>query len=261
MKWALRGLVAWMCAADGGPMEPVMLVVFWVIVSFVVIAACLGLAIIASDTDRYLRKVDFGAWRDRQYLGMLPNFLQAAHEVGIREPWPSQVTTLHVTLFRWRCRGVLKAHPKLRRRQFLREHMHLRAMLEALEPFIQDAVLAEEARLAGRWIAQMHDSAERDRLLAFAIEARKARQVFAAGLSAKGKQLQDAMAERHFLQTLRMVHAIFREHGFVLLSVLDDLRRRDDMTGAELAHDLPVPVAPQSGRVWVEMAPSDADRG
>ena len=51
------------------------------------------------------------------------------------------------------------------------------------------------------------------------------------------------MVDRRFIPTLRTAHAIFQEHGYNLLPAFTQLRRWQELTGSELAQELPkVPV-------------------
>jgi hypothetical protein len=201
--------------------------------------------IIAADKKRYLVRYDLAHWRDAYYLRALPNFLQALHDARFPHPWPGALNAVAASLFRFRARPILNARPALARRNFLRHHLAFQALIEIHRPFIDDALLGEHVRIVNLHLPSMEDTADRDRLAAFAQRAAEIRAAFHKSLGNYDRALLAQLRRRRFFAILRMAHAIFQEHGFSLMPELSALRDAERLAPAELVQELPpLPAAP-----------------
>ncbi len=221
-EWMIMGMQAGICIALflglGG------FLVFW---------------LIAADSKRYLVRFDLATWHEQEYLGALPNFLQALHDHNFNDPWPMHPNAVNGSYFAYRVRPILKIRPSLRQRNFVFHHLGLEAIIQNLNPYIKDAIMAEQMRLAVHQVIKMEDTADRDRLLEFIDAVRDYRAAFEESLTEYDRALLAEMKARHFMETLRSTHAIFQEHGFTLLPEFTMLRRWEDLTGAEIVQELP----------------------
>ncbi len=211
---------------------------FWVTA---LVAGAMGsvIYIIARDKRRFLARFELAHWRENYYLRMLPNFLQALHDHHFKSPFPQDRNGASAVFFRYRTRGLLRRRPKGLRSAFLDQHIILFSLLEILRPYLSDFVLSEELKIAGKRVAEMEDTSDRDRLLGFIDAVRAYRADFHKALTEYDHRLLVAIVERRLISTLRAAHAIFQEHGYTLLEDFTVLRRWEQMTGSELAQELP----------------------
>jgi hypothetical protein len=214
-------------------------VLFWV-AAFITVGLGLVVYVIASDKRRFLTRFDVSQWREGYYLRALPNFLQALHDHHFRTPWPTKPNALATAYFRYRARPLLKKRSPALRRAFLQQHITLFALLEVLQPYLDDFILNEQQRIAGARILEMEDTLDRDRLLGFLESARGHRASFFRSLTDYDRKTLAQIIDRRLIPTLRRAHAIFQEHGYSLLSEFTQLRRWEEMTGVELVQELPV---------------------
>jgi len=211
---------------------------FWLIVGLLAGLALVGY-VIAADRQRFLVRFDLKQWRHSYYQRALPNFLQALHDNYYRTPWPAQCNAVAAMYFRLRTRRLLKKHPAHLRRAFLQQHITLFALLEILRPFLNDFVLSEQQRIAGERLLDMEDTIDRDKLIGFLDAARLHRNQFFRSLSEVDRETLATIINRRMLPTLRTMHAIYQEHGYSLMPEFTQLRRWEEMTGVELAQELP----------------------
>jgi hypothetical protein len=206
-----------------------------------ILAAGMGLVVllIAMDRTRFLIRFDLKQWRYAYYMRSLPNFLQALHDNHFTSPWPPHHDAVSAAYFCYRASSLLKKHPAHLRRAFLRQHIALFGLLEVLKPYLRDFILNEQQKIAGDRILTMEDTIERDRLITFLEQIRGERNQFFKTLTDIDRANLIAMVDRRIIPTLRAAHAIFQEHGFVLLPELTQLRRWEEMTGTELVQELP----------------------
>jgi len=108
-----------------------------------------------------------------------------------------------------------------------------------LRPYIQDFVLHEQQRIVGERVIEMEDTADRDRLISFIDTVRSYRDGFYKSLTEWDRHTLGEMIDRKMIPTLRRAHAIFQEHGYSLLEEFSLLRSWEQMTGPELAQELP----------------------
>jgi len=223
--------------------------VFWLLVF---LAGGLGAVvyIIASDRQRFLARFELQQWRENYYLRALPNFLQSLHDHHFKTPWPRRPNAASSAFFRFRTRSLLRKRPRNLRNAFLTQHITLFSLLQILQPYLQDFILNEQQKIAGKCVAEMEDTQDRDRLLGFIESVRNYRECFHHTLTPHDHRVLVAIVERRLIGTLRAAHAIFQEHGYSLLSQFTDLRRWEQMTGTELAQELPaLPRIPAKERV------------
>jgi hypothetical protein len=206
-------------------------------------------AVIAVDKTRYLARFDLAHFNERVYLSLLPNFLQHLHDRGFRSPWPWRMDAVAAAYFRHQVRAILAEKPRLRRANFVHLHLNLQALLTMLKPFIDDAVLAEQAKLAAERALGMPDTADRDRLLRFVDRVRAYRAAFIGSLTVLDRRLIREVHERDFLGTLKSANAMFHEHGFDdPIPAMDVLRRWHALEGTEMVQELPaLPRVPARG--------------
>jgi hypothetical protein len=208
--------------------------------SFLGVGLGIALFVVAADRRRFLARFELSQWRESYYLRALPNFLQALHDHGYSTAWPRKVNAVSAAWFRFRTRRLLKKQPATRRKAFLQQHITLFALLEVVRPYIDDYVMSEQVRIAGNKVLDMEDTIERDRLVLFLERAKAQREAFYQNLTRQDRQILAQMVARRLMPTLRMMHANYQEHGFVLLPAFTELRRMEEMTGSELVQELPV---------------------
>ena len=218
--------------------------------------AGLLLLVIVADTTRWMVRFDLAGWRERQYIRMLPNFLQALYDRGLTSPWPRRMDAVSATLFQVRIRRILRERPMLVRRGFLRQHYTIWVVMASLRPFLDDSILAEQQRMAMEGVHRMADSADRDRLMHFVAAARTARAAFARSLAPADRQLLLDLRERDLLGTLKRAHAIFREHGYCLWPALEALNHWHGLPGEELVQELPAIDLPGGRKPRVAAGPA-----
>lgn len=205
--------------------------------------------LIAADRQRFLTRFDVNQWREGYYLRALPNFLQALHDNHFRTAWPSRCNAVSAAFFQMRTWPMLGRGPRKLRKAFLQQHITLFGLLEILRPYIHDFILHERQRIVGNCCIDMEDTLDRERLINYLEELRAHRDNFKTSLTHYDRQIMVDMLERQIIPTLRRTHAMFQEHGFSLLTEFTELRRWQEMTGPELAQELPpLPPLPRERR-------------
>lgn len=194
---------------------------------------------IAADKRRFLAQFELSQWRENIYLRGLPNFLQALYDHRFNTPWPRRCHGLSASLFCFRTGRLLRKRPRSLRHAFLRQHVTLFGLLEILKPYLHDFILSEQQRIAGKRVAEMEDTADRDRLLNFIEAVRQHRERFHKALTEYDHRILIQVVERRLIATLRAAHSVFQEHGFSLMREFNELRRWEQMTGSELSQELP----------------------
>jgi len=214
----------------------------WIVFAWIV-ACLLGIGgvglLIAADRSRYLSQFDFSHWRQRYYLSMLPNFLEALHNARLASPWPKRLNGLSAAIFRLKLRIVLRRTPTLVRRRFLQAHLNLYALLQILKPYIEDALLGEQVHMASHKLVELQSPIDREQLNWYIRRAAEVRSAFDHSLTPLDRRLYQEIVTRNFVGTLKILHAVFREHGYVLFSAIDDLGRWEQLSAKDLVHDLP----------------------
>jgi hypothetical protein len=208
--------------------------------AFLLLGLGFVIGVIAADKNRFLARIDLTQWREAYYLRSLPNFLGALYDNHFPSAWPVKCNALSAAFFRFRARPLLRQKTAELRQDFLRQHTVLFALRESLHPFLQDFILNEQEHIVGSRVANMEDTIDRDRLVAFLHNVKDYRRHFHETLTLDERQILLAMIERQFIPTLRAAHAIFQEHGYSLLPEFTQLRRWQEMSGTVLVQELPV---------------------
>jgi len=213
--------------------------------SLFVVLACMSLGIgvviyiIAADRLRFLARFDLDQWRENYYLRALPNFLQTLHDNHFTSPFPRAKNAVATAYFQFRVAQLTRKRSRTFRRVFMQQHIILFGLLEVLRPYLHDFILNERQKIIGERVITMEDTLDRDRLISFLDSARSYRATFLGALNDYDRKILLAMVDRKLISTLRRAHAIFQEHGYSLLPEFTQLREWQEMTGSELAHDLP----------------------
>ena len=211
---------------------------FWTLF-FMLAGLAIVIYIIAADKKRFLVRFDLAQWQEKRYLQSLPNFLQVLHDNHFRTPWPVARNCVSVGFFRFRV-GLMRRRSSAIRRPFIEQHVLLFALLDIFKPFLQDFILNEQQRIVGMRVLEMEDTADRDRLMSFLEHTRAIRSQFFHSLTRPERNTLADMVERRFIPTLKIAHAIFQEHGYSLLPEFTQLREWGELSGTDLAQELPV---------------------